>query len=99
MGATRPVSSGVIRVAISRERSSIRFRNALKADSESAHWHLSRWARGGHSARAACVLYLTSVHCRSAAKKAKKRTQGQGEMLPRKPVNNDARYATDRWFS
>src|SRR4051794_20017519 len=34
----------VIHVAVSRGRSSIRFRNALKADSESAHWHLSRWA-------------------------------------------------------
>lgn len=37
----------VIHVAISRERSLIRFRNGLKADSESAHWHLSRWAITG----------------------------------------------------
>jgi hypothetical protein len=32
-----PRPDGVIRVAVSRERASIRFRNALKADSESAH--------------------------------------------------------------
>jgi hypothetical protein len=37
----------IISVAVGRERSSIRFRNALKADTEPAHWYLSRRAISG----------------------------------------------------